>query len=415
MNPSPTDVQVAAADVATPVASADVTAAASSNAASTAVLRQGAVVNVPRGEALLAGDRVVTGPEAVQVLVPNGPGNRQAMVEVAPNSEVVVRPASVDPDAPPVDLLVVAGDAAFVEIVDPAGQPIVLLKKSATAAVAGGFLQDALGPGLLAAGLLALALSDDDDDGPVQPPPPEPPLPPTLTTGIDRVLAGAAESSSNDPLPALLGNASNQFDAITTDADILLLGPGLVGGGALDQTDALVQSLSPSLDVLGGTAVSDTVNHLVDNLTDLAGDLLATDVLDGKAQPALNQALETTDFLVEQLLGDAGGLLGGSTNVTMVATLADQLTDGLGGALGPVVSAVDSSALGGGGALGGLLPATGELLSGDLLSTASPLTGVLGGEGLPLDALAAEGLVSTLLDPLGGGLTSALPLPALPI
>ncbi|MBL0719868.1 hypothetical protein JI742_08195 [Piscinibacter sp. Jin2] len=410
MNLSPTDVQVAAVEVSTPVAGADATVAASS-APSTAVLRQGAVVNVPRGEALLAGDRVVTGPEAVQVLVPNGPGNRQAMVEVAPNSEVVVRPASIDPNAPPVDLLVVAGDAAFVEIVDPAGQPIVLLKKSASAAVAaGGFFEDAVGPGLLAAGLLALVLNDDDHD-----PPPPPPPPPTLTTGVDRVLAGAAESGSSDPLPALLSNTSNQFDAITSEVDILFLGPELEGGGALDQTDALVQSLSPSLDVLGGTAVSDTVNHLVDNLTDLAGDLLATDVLDGKAQPALNQALETTDLLVEQLLGDAGGLLGGSTNVTMVATLADQLTDVLGGALGPVVSAVDSSALGGGGALGGLLPATGELLSGDLLSTASPLTGVLGGGGLPLDALAAEGLVSTLLDPLGGGLTSALPLPALPI
>lgn len=410
MNPSPTDVQVAAVEVSTPVAGTDATVAASS-APSTAVLRQGAVVNVPRGEALLAGDRVVTGPEAVQVLVPNGPGNRQAMVEVAPNSEVVVRPASIDPNAPPVDLLVVAGDAAFVEIVDPAGQPIVLLKKSASAAVAaGGFFEDAVGPGLLAAGLLALVLNDDDRD-----PPPPPPPPPTLTTGVDRVLAGAAESGSTDPLPALLGNVSNQFDAITSDVDILFLGPKLKGGGALDQTDALVQSLSPSLDVLGGTAVSNTVNHLVDNLTDLGGDLLATDVLDGMAQTALNQALGTTDLLVEQLLGDAGGLLGDGTNVTMVATLADQLTDVLGGALGPVVSAVDSSALGGGGALGGLLPATGELLSGDLLSTASPLTGVLGGGGLPLDALAAEGLVSTLLDPLGGGLTSALPLPALPV
>lgn len=409
MNPSPTDVQVAAVEVSTPVAGTDATVAASS-APSTAVLRQGAVVNVPRGEALLAGDRVVTGPEAVQVLVPNGPGNRQAMVEVAPNSEVVVRPASIDPNAPPVDLLVVAGDAAFVEIVDPAGQPIVLLKKSASAAVAaGGFFEDAVGPGLLAAGLLALVLDDDDPKNPDEP------LPPTLTTGVDRVLAGAAESGSSDPLPALLSNTSNQFDAITTEVDILFLGPKLKGGGALDQTDALVQSLSPSLDVLGGTAVSDTANHLVDNLTDLGGDLLATDVLDGKAQPALNQALETTDLLVEQLLGDTGGLLGDGTNVTMVATLADQLTDGLGGALGPVVSAVDSSAMGGGGALGGLLPATGELLSGDLLSTASPLTGVLGGGGLPLDALAAEGLVSTLLDPLGGGLTSALPLPALPI
>ena len=54
------------------------------------VIRGAETVLVPSNQPLLAGDRVVTTDKAVDVRVRNAAGTQEAVVRVAPNSEIVV-------------------------------------------------------------------------------------------------------------------------------------------------------------------------------------------------------------------------------------------------------------------------------------------------------------------------------------
>ena len=93
------------------------TAAASSapNPDMVPVLRGGTTVLVPNDQALMPGDRVVTGDKPVDVLVRNAAGTKQAVVRVSPNSEVLIRDNSAVAAGEDVaDIEVIAGDAVFV-------------------------------------------------------------------------------------------------------------------------------------------------------------------------------------------------------------------------------------------------------------------------------------------------------------
>ncbi|MBU4324232.1 MAG: hypothetical protein KKG49_13470, partial [Gammaproteobacteria bacterium] len=138
------------------------TAAASSapNPDMVPVLRGGTTVLVPNDQALMPGDRVVTGDKPVDVLVRNAAGTKQAVVRVSPNSEVLIRDNSAVAAGEDVaDIEVIAGDAVFVE--DPS-QDVVALSKASKALLGGGLsmLDGVLlgGAGLLAGAALLMAM-----------------------------------------------------------------------------------------------------------------------------------------------------------------------------------------------------------------------------------------------------------------
>ncbi|MEZ5663035.1 MAG: hypothetical protein R3E94_05815 [Burkholderiaceae bacterium] len=120
------------------------------------VIRGDTRVMVPANEALQPGDRVVTGDQPVNVLVRNAAGTKEAVVRVAPHSEILVKdPARHVADQDYADIEVITGEAVFLE---EQNKDVVTLLQTGKSVLAGGM---SMLDGVLlgGAGLLAAALS----------------------------------------------------------------------------------------------------------------------------------------------------------------------------------------------------------------------------------------------------------------
>ncbi|MBG6074049.1 MULTISPECIES: hypothetical protein [unclassified Polaromonas] len=102
------------------------------------ILREGQAVSVGPQEVLKAGDRVLTGDKAVDVLVPTPSGTKSVLLRVAPNSEVAIRPAGVDGGPAAADVVVAAGDADFVNLPDDLGEQVSIMKSKTSSAIIAG-------------------------------------------------------------------------------------------------------------------------------------------------------------------------------------------------------------------------------------------------------------------------------------
>ncbi|NIC40894.1 Ig-like domain-containing protein [Aquabacterium sp. A08] len=170
------------------------------------VIRGAETVLVPSNQPLLAGDRVVTADKAVDVRVRNAAGTQEAVVRVAPNSEIVV--GKHGEAGAVADVEVLAGDAAFV---DPFTEEAVTMAKTAkSGAVLAGDSGMLLAGALLGGALLGGAL--DDNGGttvvPGGPGNPTDPDAPPLVPVIDDVESNTGEipdgGLTNDNTPSLL-------------------------------------------------------------------------------------------------------------------------------------------------------------------------------------------------------------------
>ncbi|MFT6591121.1 MAG: hypothetical protein ACJA2P_001974, partial [Rhodoferax sp.] len=122
------------------------------------VLRGGQAVVVAPQEVLQVGDRVMTAGQATDVLVPTASGTKSVLLRIAPNSEVAIRPLGVDGAPALADVVVVAGDAQFVDLPPDLGEQVSMMKnEKSSAIIAGDGLS--LGQGLLLGGLGLAALS----------------------------------------------------------------------------------------------------------------------------------------------------------------------------------------------------------------------------------------------------------------
>ena len=148
-----------------------VAAVPQNSAAEALVFRDGQAVAVAPLEVLRVGDRVVTGGQAMDVMVPTASGAKSVLLRVAPNSEVVVRPPQADGGKAPADIVVINGDAEFVGLPDDLGEPVSILKKTKSSTMlaseelgglAGGLLLP-LGAGL--AGLTAVGIASGSSSG----------------------------------------------------------------------------------------------------------------------------------------------------------------------------------------------------------------------------------------------------------
>ncbi|NIC43625.1 Ig-like domain-containing protein [Aquabacterium sp. A08] len=154
------------------------------------VIRGTETVLVPSNQPLIAGDRVVTGDKAVDVRVRNAAGTQEAIVRVAPNSEIVVGDKDNAGAGAVADVEVVAGDAAFV---DPATEEAVTMAKSSkSGAVLAGDSGMLLAGALLGGALLGGALNNDDNGGGTSPTGPGNPTDPTDPTSPSSTPVQAA-------------------------------------------------------------------------------------------------------------------------------------------------------------------------------------------------------------------------------
>ena len=139
------------------------------SAAGAVVLRDGQSVMLAPQEVLRVGDRVVTTGKAADVMVPTASGAKSVLLRVAPNSEIVVRPAQANGGPATADVVVTKGDADFVDLPDDLGEPVSILKKTKSSSMlAGGDLglADGFVGGLLpfVAGLATLAALTSNKD-----------------------------------------------------------------------------------------------------------------------------------------------------------------------------------------------------------------------------------------------------------